>query len=221
MPYKRWHKKISKKIGKVSEKRLAVRTAVLSLIIFGAVYTYINYTTPYSTLNKSLADSAVILMGLSMLLSSVCYFWDFADTKIIYRKHLGLVGFAYAIVHLIFSFKALRVLLGSDVFTPKGWAMLTAVVATMIFSMMAVISNKYSATKLGGHLWRQILRVGYLALAFIAVHAYLLKSHYWVKWWQAGHTTLPSMSLLVTVFIVVVVGMRLGLGYALVRAKKK
>ena len=85
-----------------------VKVSIVSVVIFGLFYGYLHWMAIPNLLNKAVADTSVVLISLSMLFSSICYFWNFADTKIVYRKHLGLVGFAYAVVHLLLSFSALK-----------------------------------------------------------------------------------------------------------------
>jgi hypothetical protein len=95
MRYSQWHKKTVKAIGPVTETSLYLKTLVFSLVIFAITYGYTAWMKIPNVLNKSVADTSIILIGLSMLLSGVCYFWNLFDTKIVYRKHLGLVSFIW------------------------------------------------------------------------------------------------------------------------------
>ncbi len=220
MQYDIWHKKVVKKIQPVSDLVLYFRALLFGLAVFGVAYGYTAWSGIPNMLNKSVADTASILIGISMLLSSLCYFWDFVDSKIVYRKHLGLVGFAFGVTHIILSFSALQSLfVGATWQRGIPWPLLTAAVATLIFSIMAAISNQYAARELGGRLWRGILRFGYVAVLLIWAHVVLLKMARWETWFNAGMKTPPSMSLLVTLFITVVLIMRVALWYALKRKK--
>src|SRR3990167_2631115 len=100
MPFAKRFEEISKKIKPVSPALLWLKTALFSVAVFavGALYLYVRRGTfDLSISNKVFASTAVILIGLSFALSAICYFWNFADTKIIYRKYLGLSGFAFAV----------------------------------------------------------------------------------------------------------------------------
>jgi DMSO/TMAO reductase YedYZ heme-binding membrane subunit len=156
-----------------------------------------------------------------MWLSSLCYFWNFVDTKIVYRKHLGLIGFAFGIAHTALSYTALQRLF-QLVTWQKGamWPALSATVAMIIFTVMALISNKYAAHELGGIWWRRILRLGHVALILVWAHVVLLKGQRWVTWWTEGPKTLPAMSLIVSIFIGVIIVMRLALWWSLWRKKR-
>jgi len=199
-----------------SETALYFRVGIFSLLLFGSCYAYTSFLKIPGTLNKSVADTAIILVGLSMLLSSLCYFWNFFDSVIRYRKHLGLVGFAYAIAHLVLSLSAFQALLKVETWE-KGlmWPALTGVIAMVIFAIMAIISNSMMAQLLGGKVWRAILRTGYIAIIFVCVHVVLLKFPRWLTWYTSGMQTLPSLSLIVTLFMLIVLIMRVILWWSL------
>lgn len=217
--YKAWFNRTVKRVGPISETTLYIHAAILGSIIFGLIYAYITYLKIPNALNKAVADTAVILIGMSMLLSGICYFWNFLDTKIIYRKHLGLMGFAFAVVHLLLSWGAFLNLLKIETWQQqKFWAPLTGLIALTIFTIMALVSNKFSALKLGGKVWRGILRTGYIALLFVFAHVVILKAMRWEAWAKGGFKSLPSTSLLVSIFILLVLLMRIALWASL---KKK
>lgn len=221
MQFYHWHRQTMKKIPKVeSETSRYFKVLVFGLGVFGTFYAYTNWLGMGGAVNKAVADASVVLIGLSMLLSSVCYFWNFADTLIIYRKHLGLVGFAFAVVHLLLSSTSLLRLLDPTAWTNGSlYPVLTALIATFIFTIMTVISNNHAARELGGVRWRGILRTGYIALIFVLLHVALLKMSRWVSWWQTGMERPPALSLIISVFILVVLIARVCLWWSL-RGKK-
>lgn len=199
-----------------SEFGLYGRTLVFGLLVGGLFYTYTTWLKIPNALNKSVADAAIFLIGCSMILSSMCYFWDFLDHMIVYRKYLGLVGFAFSLTHMLLSFSALQALFKSETWA-KGamWPALAGSMAMIIFAIMALISNRLMALKLGGKVWRGILRAGYLAVALVGAHVVLLKYGRWVAWYQGGMKTWPSSSMVVAVWILVVLVMRIALLIAL------
>jgi DMSO/TMAO reductase YedYZ heme-binding membrane subunit len=221
MFYKRWHDQTVSKLTPPSEVGFYFRVTLLGLLVFAATYSYTAWLKIPGTLNKSVADTSIILIGLSMLLTSICYFWDFLDSKIIYRKHLGLIGFAFGLVHIGLSFPALKRLFEISTWQQGAmWPALTGAIAAVIFAIMTLISNRYMATELGGRLWRAILRTGYLAIIFVWLHVVLLKYERWLTWFEGGMQTLPSMSLLVSIFMFIVVVMRVALWWSLRRLQK-
>lgn len=195
---------------------------IFSLTIFGLAYGYTARMGIPNLLNKGAADTAIILIGLSMILSGVCYFWNFFDPMIRYRKYLGLVGWAYGLAHLVLSFSTLQSLFNFENWQRGAiWPALTGVLATIIFTIMAAISNSKMAQLLGGKVWRATLRSGYIATFLILIHVILLKSARWITWYEGGMKTLPSMSLVVTLFIVFVLLMRVALWVSLKRKGKQ
>lgn len=221
--YKKWFDKTVKQATPLSELQLYFRVSILGLVLFGMFYAYTSWLKIPGVLNKSVADTSVFLIGWSMLLSALCYFWDFADTKIIYRKHLGLLGFAFGVIHWLLSWGAFQRLFQSATWEGTSYiAPLTGTLALAIFAVMAIISNKYSAMSLGGKTWRAILRTGYIALVLVLIHVFALKSARWLTWYEEGMNTPPSASLLVTIFILIVLLMRVALFFALkMRSSKK
>lgn len=215
MPFQKKFKKISKKISKKSLKRLLPNTLLLSLavFIFGSLYLYArrgNFDLYIA--NKVFATTALVLIGLSFALSGLCYFWDFIDTKIVYRKHLGLVGLVYGVVHILVTLFLLP-----HKFAFPGWiethgvSFWSAIGALIIFTIMAAISNRYSVRKLGGKNWRLALRVGYVAYLFIIIHFTLLKYEGWMKWFDTKDPFLPPLSMLEIVFAILVILLRIAL----------
>jgi DMSO/TMAO reductase YedYZ heme-binding membrane subunit len=65
------------------------------------------------------------------------------------------------------------------------------------------------------------LRFGYVALALVMVHVFLLKSARWSTWYEGGMTTPPSLSLVVTIFAAVVILVRLLLWFSLSRRRAR
>lgn len=195
-------------------------SGVIGAVVFAFCYGYLKWLGIPGELNKAAADTAIILIAFSMLQSSLSYYFNFMDHAIIYRKYFGLIGFAFAIAHLILSWGAL-----ANLFNLETWMqgrmlpILTGTLAFLIFTIMAVISNTYFTKLLGSEAWRRLLRVGYLAIVFVLSHVVLLKSARWIMWFEGGMKTAPSLSLLVSVFMVVVVVLRLCMWWSLRRGK--
>jgi len=223
MMYQKWFNKTIKKTPKQqSEVSRYFWVTVLGLSLFASFYYYLAWLEIPNMLNKAVADVSVVLIGLSMLLTAICYFWDFADTKIVYRKHLGLIGFAFAVVHLILSNKALLKLTDETAWQSGSVKpVIAGLTATIIFTIMALISNRVATTKLGGIGWRRILRTGYVGLFFVLLHVAYLKSSHWVSWLETGANRPPSLSLIVSVFIIIVLISRIMLWLSLLFKSKQ
>ena len=186
-----------------AEAVIYTKVLVFGLALFGLFYFYTTKMGIPNVLNKSVADTSIVLIGLSFWISSLSYFFTIFDTLIKYRKHIGLIGFAFGVVHFILSFQALKGL--------PNPAPLTGVLAIIIFTIMALISNRALMMKIGVARWRLLLRCGYAAVLLILAHVVFLKYARWLTWYNGGLKTLPSSSIIISLFIAVVVVMRLAM----------
>lgn len=203
-----------------SEKRLWIETFIYSfilLLVISGYYFIAGGTFSARILNRVIADLTFILIGISLVLSSVCYFWDFADKFIIYRKHLGLVGFAYLLVHI-----ALSVFL-SDYSPFPGYFLedkriagfMAALAATIIFVGMTLISNKFAIHEIGPKRWRHLMRFGFVAYVFALYHFGAKGMQYWLPWFVGeGKSIFPSFGMMSFAFGSVVVILRIALWIA-------
>ena len=172
--------------------------------------------------NQSIADAGMIVIGVSFALSGLTYFWDFLDSKLKYRKYIGLVGFYLILMHGLISLFGL-----SDNFPfPEYYllshnitAFLLALGSLLYLIFMAIISNSSVAQKLGGILWRKLLRVGYLAYLLGFLHYASKKYVGWQYWLTSEGKLLPPLSLIVTLFVIWVFALRLALWWDLRRKK--
>ena len=221
MSFLKRHQQIIEKVGPVSPLRLWLNTVVFSAFIFAACLGYLYWRSKsLSTfsVNQAGANTGVILIGLSFLLSSICYFFNFADTKIIYRKHLGIIGFAFGLAHVLLVVVFMPGIFPfSDWFGSEWLVALLGLIAVLLFSFMTVISTRYVVTVMGGKLWRTSLRyAGYAALIFVWFHSIIATSPRWIGW-LTQPSGLPPLGLIVAVYSVVVVLARLVLAVSLWR----
>ena len=186
-----------------SGMRLWSDIIVYSLVLFIVVSSYFfiqRGSYDFGIFSQVLSNVGMLLIGLSFALSGICYFWNFADHFIIYRKQLGVVGFGYVFTHGIFSLFFLpeyRPILFYYLEKETIVAFLFALIAIMIYIMMIVISTKTMIQKIGGHTWRMLLRVGYIAYAFSLVHMWLNSYPFWLRYLSGqGRSPLPSFGLL-------------------------
>lgn len=222
------HQEIIKKTILPPGIKLWLKTSGFSLVVFGLASLYIYLQKGRYELfeiNQAVAGTAVFLIGGSLALSGICYFWDFLDSKIIYRKHLGIAGFAFGLVHALIILIPLQ-----DRFSFPGYyfqdashllVFSAAVTAVVLFALLTAISNRYAIQELGGKRWRLILRYGgYAGLIFTLIHFGVNQYPRWISWYQSGATIWPPISLLEFIFGVLVLALRLILWLALLKAKK-
>lgn len=198
-----------------SELFLYIKTSIFSLLLYLSLISYQLITSTRSPVNKSLADTGIILIGFSMGLSGICYFWNLFDRFGIYRKHLGMVGYAYALLHLLLSWDALTQIWNPQWSDTFPTAPVAGLIATLIFTFMAIISNTFAVKHLGGKLWRRLQRTGYLAIVFVWLHVVVLRFPSWSKWVSDGFPSWPTTSLITAIFMLLVLILRLALALSL------
>ena len=217
-------KKIHKKLQQqhyetpiAKEHRIWIEIIIYSLMIYvliGGHYLVTNASFTSRLFNRSIADLALILIGLSLMLSSVCYFWDFADSFIKYRKHLGLVGFGYMVLHILMSVLMSQYAPFTKYYLSdyRIFSFSAAAVATVIFTIMALISNRFSIIEIGPKRWRNLMRVGIIGFALTLYHFSVNSFKYWMPWLTGkSEDVFPAFGMIVFFFGVVVVGLRIAL----------
>ena len=166
--------------------------------------------------NKTVAQTAVVLIGTSYLLGPLCKILPFLSQHVRYRKYFGLGGFTVILVHIgtsLFQF--------SDRF-PFAWyldhavGITAATAATIIFFVLAATSRKEMIEKLGGQTWKTIQRLGYVALFLVLIHVYAVAMGRWQQWF-AGTIDMPT-SFLVFIFGILVIIVRIA---SLIADKRK
>jgi len=163
---------------------------------------------------KMMAGTANFLFAMSLSLSSVGYFFDFLDSKVVYRKYLGLLGYFAALVYtlLLPIVQPERYWYG---IAENFWTsdFLLGFFAIGIFTMMAIISNDRAMFAIGPVRWRNLLRLGYLAFFLLVLRAALnesnaigadLRPEMWAEYLQAFNGLPPTRLLFSVVGISVV-----------------
>ncbi|MFA9262310.1 MAG: hypothetical protein ACEQSB_03055 [Undibacterium sp.] len=171
---------------------------------------------------KVMAGTANFLFAASLSLSSLGYFFDFLDSKVVYRKYFGLLGYFSALAYTL-----LLPVLRPDYywygFAEHLWSsdFLLGLSAMAIFTMMAIISNDRMMLAIGPVRWRNLLRLGYVAFFLLVIRAVLNESNpigadprpeYWGYYLQT-FDTLPPPRLLFSIIGTAVVSIRLAVEY--------
>ena len=212
-------------------KKLRVRAAgtAAAAVAFGALYFFVRqylkdgiWRFDLSILNKSLGTAAFFLIALSMFLTGFAYFSGRWGRALAFRKHYGLAGFWTAALHAAVSHLALPAAgLRPERKIEAVTSDLPGLAALLLFGAMALLSNAGAKGRLGGEVWRKVLRYGgYAALLLALAHTALLKGASWLKFFRTFDPVLPSLSLPVAAFAAAAVILRLAL-WATEKRKKK
>lgn len=155
---------------------------------------------PLKELNKILSLIGTVLVACSLMISGLTYFSNFADKTLQIRKHLGIVGFWFILLHGVFSLFFLQRFFPLDYyFTSRNIiSFLCALTSIILLIIMAVISNNWAMKALKPQTWRLILRYsGYVAL-ILALYHFGVKNY--LNWGSSfKFTILPDPTLIVFV----------------------
>jgi DMSO/TMAO reductase YedYZ heme-binding membrane subunit len=182
------------------------------LLLFFTFFVYIlDGSFSFFTVSKALAGTAALFIGASFALSGFCYYWDFLDTKIAYRKYLGLVGYWYAVLYsislLIVDPETYFFGFFENLYTPD---VLLGLASMALFTIMALLSNNSAMKALGPQRWRKLFRVGYVAWLLLAIRAYIIEQELWHSW-IASREGFPPPRMLLSLFVVTVILFRISI----------
>ena len=159
------------------EARLWRNTGVVTVLVFLFFVVYVALLDPVlgpASLAKMVAGTSNILLGMSLSLSSFGYHFNFLDSKVIYRKYLGLAGYFAALLYclLLTIVRPERYFFG---FFENLWSsdFMLGFASMAIFTGMALISNDRAMRWIGPHQWRMYLRFGFVAYFLLVVRAIL------------------------------------------------
>lgn len=211
-------------VSSLSKKMWGRSLAVaVGVYLFFVLYIFI-YDQEFTlkSFAKTFAGTSNFLLAGSFVLSSLGYFFDFLDSKVVYRKYLGLLGYFSALIYTILvayirpeyyffgffdNFWSSDILLGSTAMT--------------ILTAMALISNERAMLWIGPERWRLSLRFGYLAFFLLVLRAILNQSvligadtmpEMWVAY-LSYPDTLPPPRLLFSCVAMSVIFLRLGVEF--------
>lgn len=191
------------------------------LVIFGVClgYAVVRYHVasdvawrhfPLFILNKVVSLAAVLFVAASYLVGKVIRWHDHDKRlRLVVIKFCGLVGFFLAGIHAFMSVVLMKPAYFGKYFDAAGRmnvqgeiAISVGVLALFFLLSPAVTTLPMMPKALGGWRWKRTQRVGYLALALVAVHLVALGLKGWLTpgGWPAG---LPPISLIALVAAIV------------------
>lgn len=207
--HKSWIIKLMFKLSKFWRE-----TIIFSLVVFlfTSLFQYfLNQQLNLFVINRSFADTAVILIGLSFALSGITFFTSYFKNKLAYRKQLGIIGFIAGIIHFSVTVFFLSNLYPfPKYFLGNPLPFIFSISAVIVFTIMTIVSNFGIPAKIGGVKWRRILRTGYIAIFFLIFHFGLLNFRMW-QFWLSKPDFPPPGSLLILLFSLFVLLLRAAL----------
>lgn len=193
--------------------------AALTFLFFVGYVALLDKTFTLAAWSKCVAGTSGLLLAYSFSLSTLGYYFDFLDSKVIYRKYLGLAGYFFALLYcfMLLVINPDRYLFG---FFDNLWSadFIFGLSAMAIFTIMAVISNNRLMRILGPIRWRKILRLGYLAFFLLVLRAIVLEGDMWHTWLISG-SGLPPVRLFLSFVALFVIFFRLSVVFSEWRKK--
>ncbi|MAH03631.1 hypothetical protein CMI39_02480 [Candidatus Pacearchaeota archaeon] len=160
--------------------------------------------------NKAVAISAVFLIGISFLLGSLAKFFTFFKEKVKYRKEIGLLGFFFALIHIVIVYFFLQDKFPRTWFIENPIAVVFGILSLITLVIVAFISNNYLMKKLSYKKWIFIQRLAYLAFILAALHILFLgKIPGWINWVKTLEPLFPPGTLVTISFIIIVLLIRI------------
>lgn len=183
--------------------------ATFSLYLFARREIYNLYVA-----NKALASAAAVLAGLTLIIGPLSKRFTSIIPLMTIRRHLGLLAFALAILHIIISLMQTQRFEWFSWYA-REWIPVTAgLLAIVAWSYMTYISRNNKIEELGVDLWKRRLSLaGKLGFIAIFVHLTIMKYPGWIRWFngqvkastELANPQYPPASLFVFAFAVIVI----------------
>lgn len=196
------------------------RALAIALIVFIILSVYLYLRRGYYNvyiINKVFGSTAAVLAGITLLVGPLRQL-SFVVPLMTIRRHLGLLAFGFAILHIIAS------LAQSERFTWFSWYLnewipvVAGLLAVLIWGYMTYISRNKKIQELGVDVWKKRLslagKIGFLA---IFLHLTIMKYEGWIRWWngqvkqtpELANPQYPPASLFVFLFMLIVIVYRI------------
>lgn len=195
---------------------------LILFVFFGGYNLTLFHEFSVRWLSQTLIGTSGVLFCLSLGLSSLNFYFPATFARrVIYRKYLGLMGYFVALIDLglLLALEHDYYVFGlaENLFTPD---LMLGGTAMAIFTLMALISNQEATQILGPKLWRNLLRLGYVALFLLVARAFVIEGMGWNRW-LFDPTGLPPVRLLISFMALTVLSTRLSLVFHTWRLSKK
>lgn len=197
-----------------------LRALVISLVVFLILSVYLYLRRGYYNLyiiNKVFGSTAVVLAGVALLIGPLRKN-PIASSFMTIRRHLGLLAFGFALLHVIASlYQTNRFAWFSwylNEWIPVGFGIL----AILIWGYMAYISRNTKIVQLGVDEWKKRLslagKIGFLA---IFLHLVIMKYEGWIKWFngdikqsaELANPSYPPASIFIFAIMLLIIIFRL------------
>ena len=179
---------------------------LIAAVLFGIASLYLyarsgNYTLNIA--NRALADAALLLLVLVLLLGPLTRWYNTFDRYLQYRKELGLTAAALVVAHFVISFFLVTSASGRVRFVTTGAkGFIFGSLATLVLIGLAAISSTTLMRAIGSKRWWSLQRWG-IRIAYVTtlLHVWFVALPRWQTWYTKGdarvlHDQWPSFGIL-------------------------
>jgi DMSO/TMAO reductase YedYZ heme-binding membrane subunit len=167
-----------------------IRATTVSLVLFFALSCYLYLRRGYYDLyiaNKAFAGISLMLVGIVLLIGPLTRLYQRFDTWILYRKHVGIVAFVYALLHSIISLLMLPDHFSMSYYLKFPPQFIFGLIGSSLLVWLSVISFRKITDHLEKHAWWYTHNWGVrLAGTAIMLHILIMKYAGWIKWYTDG-----------------------------------
>ena len=129
-----------------------------------------------SIINRASAVTAVILLSFTLLIGPLSHFYTkYFEKHKDYRKKLGLLSVAYAIIHILITSYTWNLPKAIDYTSSNRSAIILGILAAILLLAISLTSNKQVYNKLKYPLWKAIQFTSYIVLILLILHFALIK----------------------------------------------
>lgn len=164
--------------------------------VFAVLSTYLFFRRGYFDLyiaNKAFGSASLIVIGIVLLIGPLSRLYQKFDSWIIYRKELGIVGFAAALAHTVISLFFLPdkfAFASFFVFTSLNRGLvpfLFGAGSIILFSILTVISLEAIKRRIENDAWWRWQYWGVrIAFVLLFLHLVVMKYPGWISWYVQG-----------------------------------
>lgn len=193
-----------------------LRACIIALIIFAvlSIYLYVRrgYYNPY-IINKVFGSTAVALAAITLIVGPLRRL-PFVVRLMTIRRHLGILAFAAALIHVIISLSLTERFEWFSWYIREWIPVTFGIIVILIWGYMTYISRNKKVEELGAAVWKRNLsiagKIGFLA---IFLHVVIMKYEGWIRWFngqtkqtpQLANPSYPPASLFIFAIMLIVI----------------
>lgn len=154
------------------------QTKILNFDKLFGILSFTNTQTSLSELNKVAALAGIGIIALVFIIGPLSKFRPLVFARyLVYRKPLGLMGFALVLIHSIYSaYVFYGFSIDKIIVNDKLLPFIAGLLSLFIFFLMAITSTESAVKKIGYKNWKALQTFGYIGLLFAVVHFFVIES---------------------------------------------